>query len=85
VNGRRLQIEYGASAIADLTRLPARARKQILGKIERLERGLTGDIKRLRGNDVAYRLRSGDYRILFDVEGSVILIRRIGDRKNIYD
>ena len=85
MNGRRFQIEYGASALADLVLLPARTRKQILRKIERLEGGLLGDIKRLRGNDIAYRLRAGDHRILFDVEGGVILIRRIGDRKNIYD
>jgi mRNA-degrading endonuclease RelE of RelBE toxin-antitoxin system len=30
-------------------------------------------------------LRTGDYRILFDVEGDVIVIRRIGHRKNVYD
>ncbi|TMP91233.1 MAG: hypothetical protein E6L08_11655 [Verrucomicrobia bacterium] len=35
--------------------------------------------------DVAYRLRMGNYRILFDVEDDVIIIRRIGDRKNVYD
>jgi len=27
----------------------------------------------------------GDYRIFFDVEGDIIVIRRIGDRKQIYD
>jgi mRNA-degrading endonuclease RelE of RelBE toxin-antitoxin system len=27
----------------------------------------------------------GDFRILFDVEGHVIVIRRIGNRKDIYD
>ena len=36
-------------------------------------------------NEAAYRLRMGDYRILFDVEGSVIVIRKIGNRKNVYD
>ncbi len=49
MNGPRFQIEYGASALADLVLLPARTRKQILRKIERLEGGLLGDIKRLRG------------------------------------
>jgi mRNA interferase RelE/StbE len=41
--------------------------------------------KRLHHADVTYRLRMGDYRVLFDVEGNVIVIRRIGDRKQIYD
>ena len=65
--------------------LPPRIRKQILRKIGRLESGMHGDIKHLRGGDIAYRLRAGDYRILFDVEGAIIVIRRIGNRKNIYD
>ena len=78
------RIEYGPSALQDLESLPAKIRQQILKKIDRLETGLHGDIKRLQQRDVAYRLRMGDYRILFDVEDEVIVIRRIGHRKSIY-
>jgi mRNA interferase RelE/StbE len=85
MNGNRYQIEYGASALDDLDSLPAHARAQILRKIERLENGLHGNIKRLHEAEAAYRLRMGDFRILFDVEGHVIVIRRIGNRKDIYD
>jgi mRNA interferase RelE/StbE len=85
MNGRRYRIEYGSVAQSDLDLLRDRIRRQILRKIERLESGLHGDIKRLRRADAAYRLRMGDYRILFDVEGDVIVIRRIGARKRIYD
>lgn len=85
MNGRRFQIEYGPSALDDLDRLPSRERAQILRKIERLEQGLHGNIKRLHKAEAMYRLRMGDYRVLFDVQGSVIIIRRIGDRKDVYD
>ena len=85
MNGHRFQIEYGASALKDLDGLPARERAQVLRKIERLQLGLHGDIKRLHEADAMYRLRMGDYRILFDVEGRVIVIRRIGNRKDVYD
>jgi mRNA interferase RelE/StbE len=78
------RIEYGPTALQDLDLLPAKIRQQILKKIDRLETGLHGDIKRLHQADVAYRLRMGDYRILFDVEDEVIVIRRIGHRKSIY-
>lgn len=81
----RYQIEYGASVLDDLDRLPARERTQVLRKIERLHLGLHGNIKRLRQAESMYRLRMGDYRILFDVEGDVIVIRRIGNRKDVYD
>jgi mRNA interferase RelE/StbE len=85
VNGQRYQIEYGPSALDDLDDLPARERAQILRKIERLEHGLHGNIKHLHSVEAAYRLRMGDYRILFDVESGVIVIRRIGNRKDVYD
>jgi mRNA interferase RelE/StbE len=82
---RRFRIEYGRSALSDLDSLAPKIRKQVLRKIERLESGMHGDIKRLRRSDIAYRLRMGDYRVLFDVEGDVIIVRRIGDRKGVYD
>ena len=85
MNGPRYQIEYGTPALDDLDTLPARERAQILRKIERLQHGLHGNIKRLHEAEAAYRLRMGDFRILFDVEGHVIVIRRIGNRKDIYD
>ena len=81
----RYQIEYGTTALDDLDGIPSKQRAQILRKISRLQQGLHGDIKRLREADFAYRLRMGDYRILFDVEDPVIVIRRIGHRKNIYE
>jgi len=85
MNGHHFQIEYGVSALEDLDRLPARERAQILRKIERLQLGLHGNIKRLHASAAMYRLRMGDYRILFDVENDVIIVRRIGNRKDVYD
>ena len=84
MNRRRYRIEYGSTALSDLDSLGEKVRTQVLRKIERLKSGLHGNIKHLRRADVAYRLRTGDYRILFDVEGDVIVIRRIGHRKNVY-
>jgi mRNA interferase RelE/StbE len=81
----RFRIEYGDTALRELDNLPEKPRAQLLRKIERLQQGLHGDIKRLREAETAYRLRMGDYRVLFDVEGEVIVIRRVGDRKSIYD
>ena len=83
--GVRYEIVYGDTALEELDALPSKHRAQILRKIERLQSGLHGDIKRLQGADVTYRLRMGNYRILFDVEGSVIIIRRVGNRRNVYD
>jgi len=57
----------------------------LLRKIERLQCGVQGDIKRLLKSEIMYRLRMGYCRLLFDVEGGIIVIRRIGHRKDVYD
>ena len=82
---QRYRIEYTATALDDLRSLPSREADQILRKVLRLEQGLHGNIKRLQNADAAFRLRMGDYRVLFDVIGDKILIQRIGNRKDIYD
>lgn len=81
----RYQICLAALALESLAELPQRQARQIMRKIARLEGGLQGDIKRLQNADCGYRLRSGDYRILFDVENDLIIIQDIGHRKDIYD
>ena len=69
-----MEIVYTQLAIDDLRRIPKRYARQIVAKISRLEHGLRGNIKRLTNFDVDYRLRSGDYRVLFDVEGQRIIV-----------
>lgn len=57
---------------------------RILKKIVNLENGLTGDIKKLTNFTPEYRLRVGDYRILFEVENDNINIYRVIHRKDSY-
>jgi mRNA-degrading endonuclease RelE of RelBE toxin-antitoxin system len=85
VANQRFRIEYAASAIDDLRSIPKREADQILRKVLRLENGLQGNIKRLQGTDVCFRLRMGDYRVLFDVIGHRILVQKVGNRKDVYD
>jgi mRNA interferase RelE/StbE len=82
---QRYRIEYAASAVDDLRALPKREAEQILRKIQRLEAGLHGNIKRLQNADVAFRLRMGDYRVLFDVVGDKIVMQSVGHRKDVYE
>lgn len=81
----RYKIEFADSIPDDLRSVSKKEAEQILRKIARLENGLHGNIKRLQNSDIGYRLRMGDYRILFDVEGDVIVIQKIGNRKDVYD
>jgi mRNA interferase RelE/StbE len=85
VANQRYRIEYADSALDDLRALPKREADQILRKVLRLENGLVGNIKRLQNTDVGFRLRMGDYRVLFDVIGDKILVQKVGNRKDVYE
>jgi mRNA-degrading endonuclease RelE of RelBE toxin-antitoxin system len=80
-----MEIIYTEVALDDLRRIPKRFARQILAKVSRLEHGLHGDVKRLTSFDIDYRLRSGDYRVLFDLEGKTIIVHRVLHRREAYD
>ena len=80
-----MEIIYTEVALEDLRRIPKRFAAQIVAKISRLEHGLHGNVKRLTNFDCDYRLRCGDYRVLFDVEGGGVLVHRVLHRKEAYD
>ena len=78
-------VTYTKQAEAELLGFPVKIQRQLASKIARLRSGFIGDIKKLQSADNVYRLRSGDFRILFEVEGSTVVIRTIRDRKEAYE
>ena len=41
-------------------------------------------LKKLKGSKNEYRLRVGNYRVLFELEGKRIVVYTVGPRKDIY-
>jgi mRNA interferase RelE/StbE len=79
------EIEFKPQAWKDLNALPKRDAKRIYSRVERMREGLVGNIKRLTNFRPSYRLRVGNFRVLFEVEGDKIVAYRIRDRKDAYD
>jgi Cytotoxic translational repressor of toxin-antitoxin stability system len=77
-------VELKPRAIRDLRSVPKPEAQKIVEKIKKLEEGLVGDIKRLTNFTPEYRLRVGDYRVLFEVESQTIVVYRIKHRKEAY-
>lgn len=77
-------IEFKPGAFKDLKKLDKQARHNIVEKIESLKNGLSGDVKHLTNFTPEYRLRVGDYRVLFEVEGEKVVIYRVKHRKEVY-
>ncbi len=81
-------IQLTSHAIKDIKKLPPSIRQRIIRSIKSLATNqFPPQFKTLVGKNVAqYRLRVGDYRILYDVYESdnTVLILRLGHRKDIY-
>jgi mRNA interferase RelE/StbE len=59
--------------------------RRIVGKVERMRHGLIGDVKRLKAFVPNYRLRVGDWRVLFEIEGRAIVVHEVKHRSEAYE
>lgn len=80
----RYEVELKPRALKDLRHIAAADAARILARIDQMRDGLAGDVKRLTKFARDYRLRVGDYRVLFDVEGDRAVIWRVLHRREAY-
>ena len=73
----KYQLQFKPKAEKDLAKLSRDHIARVIEKIEVLQSGLKGDVKRLTNFSPEYRLRVGDYRVLFEVEGDDIVVYRV--------
>ena len=81
----RYRILYTRAALKQLERLFPEIARRVVSKVQRLEQDLAGDVKRLTNYTPEYRLRVGDWRILFDVDGDSVTIQHVSHRSQAYD
>ena len=79
------EIEFKPRSIKDLQSIPKVQAQRIVEKIEALRTDLAGDVKRLTDFTPEYRLRVGDYRILFEIEVDKVIIYRVKHRSDAYN
>ncbi len=82
------QITYSRDAIRTLQRIPTNVAATIRAKIEQYAAepaSLANNVKALRGERGYYRLRVGEWRVVFSESGRVLLIVRIAPRGSAYD
>ena len=80
-----MQIEIRKSAIKDLKQISEPFKTKIHNKILELKKFPNlQNIKKLTNFEPAYRLRIGNYRVLFDVTEDTIVIGRILHRQESY-
>ena len=82
------KVEWKRSAVKELRDLPKDAVERILKSVEQLSANPHPiGTRKLVGSEHTYRIREGNYRVLYTVTASsmVVQIIRIGHRKDVYD
>lgn len=78
------QIKFKPRALKDLDRIDKASALKILSQIEGMKDNLIGDVKKLTNFTPEYRLRVGDYRVLFEIEEKEVIVYRVLHRKDSY-
>ncbi len=73
-------IQYSVQVVKFLRRQDKTTQKRIISAINKLP---SGDVKKLQGR-TGYRLRVGNFRIIFDFAGNIIYIEEVDSRGQIY-
>jgi mRNA-degrading endonuclease RelE of RelBE toxin-antitoxin system len=81
----KFQLRLSDEALDQLRALPKVLRRRIGDRLTALETAFSGDVKKLAGSETKYRLRVGNYRILFRLVRNEIHVYRVSDRKNAYE
>jgi mRNA interferase RelE/StbE len=81
------RIEWKKSTHKDLRKLPASIVERVIEAVEGLaENPFPHGVEKLSGSQHAYRIRLGDYRIVYEVitDLKLVEIQRVRHRKDVY-
>jgi mRNA interferase RelE/StbE len=80
------RVEWTDRARKDLKKLDRRTRDRIIAAVEEFARTGRGDVRRLQSTkEEVYRLRVGDWRVFFTLEGQILmLVLRLRPRGGAY-
>ena len=81
------RVEWKKSTCQDLRKLPPSVTERIVEAVEDLaENPFPRGVEKLSGSEHAYRIRLGDYRVVYEVvtELKLVEIQRVRHRKDVY-
>lgn len=80
----KYDVHFKPKAVKDIESLTPKMQTRILARIEEMSDNLKGNVKHLTDSTPEYRLRVGEYRVLFELEGKAIIIYRVRHRREAY-
>jgi len=80
-------LQWRKSTRKDLRGIPREAVSRIVADVEKLaEQPLPHGSEKLTGSEHTYRIRIGDYRVVYELfrDAKIVEIQRVRHRKNVY-
>ena len=79
------QIEWTDASLEDMAAVDKGIARRVGQAVERFAATGAGSVKKLQGIDPPeYRLRVGDYRVRFELDGETIRVLRVRNRREAY-
>lgn len=81
------QIEWKSSSLKELKRFDRKVIPRIVSAVGSLANDpRPSGVRKLRGSERSYRIRVGEYRVVYEIidDRLIILIIRVRHRKNVY-
>jgi len=79
------QIEWTEASLKDMAALDKKIALRVKQTVERFAQSGAGSVKKLQDIDPPeYRLRTGDYRVRFELDGQIIRVLRVRNRREAY-
>jgi mRNA interferase RelE/StbE len=79
------QIEWTEASLKDMAALDKKIARRVQQAVERFAEIGAGSVKKLQDIDPPeYRLRAGDYRVRFELDGQIIRVLRVRNRREAY-
>ena len=84
----RYSVELTSAAAKRVRKLDAPARVRVLRALAGLaDEPRPSGVKKLVGTDNAWRIRVGDYRVIYEIDDGivVVVVFRVAHRRDVYD
>lgn len=82
------QVVVSKQAAKEIEKLSAKVVQRIIPQIVSLgDNPRPSGCKKLKGSQDLYRIRVGDYRVIYSIEDTILVVdvRRVAHRRDVYD
>jgi mRNA interferase RelE/StbE len=80
------RVQWEPAALVELRALPREIARRVGRAVERFAQTGHGDVRKLEGQQGRYRLRVGDFRVIYRIgdQGLIVIVLHVRNRRDAY-